>query len=118
MNFKHVCAVTFLILYLPHQALWADKESNGKSKNFSIEWRAERLDILANNAPLTEVMLSIADKTGLEIHGIEYLKGTIQANVIQQPLPTALKELLQRANYLLQESPVLKNAHPVLSDNR
>lgn len=115
MNFKYVYAVVFLCLFFPHQTLCAGEESKAKSKNFSIEWRAERLDILANNAPLTEVMLSIADKTGLEIHGIEYLKGTIQANVIQQPLPIALKELLQRANYLLQESPVLKNAHPVLT---
>ncbi len=115
MNFKVLGGGASLILFLSPQTLWAEEAPKAKSENISVEWRAQRLDVSANNAPLTDVLLSIAEKTSLEIHGIEYLKGNIQANVKQQPLPIALKELLQRANYLLQESHGFKNTHPVLT---
>ncbi len=115
MGFKNASIVASVFLLLLPPSLWAEAEPKSKSEDISVEWRAERLDVSANNAPLTDVMLSIAGKTGLEIHGIEYLKGSIQANVKQKPLPIALKELLQRANYLLQERSAFKNAHPVLT---
>lgn len=115
MSFKNISTVIWIGLLLLSQALGAEERSGARPGAISVVWRNERLDVSANNALLPEVMLAVAGKTGLEINGLAYLKGNIQAKVVQMPLPLALKELLQHASYLLQESPEKNNSHPVLT---
>ena len=80
MKLKFVGANSAILLILIPAAAWGSDTANPKSDILSIEYRHERLKVVADNVPLSLAMLAIADKTGLEIHGIEFLKGNIKTS--------------------------------------
>ncbi len=92
-----------------------EQPSKSSTAQFSPIWRDQRLTVVAENVAIAEVMKSISGKTGLEIKGVEFLKGNVHAQFSNLPLAIALKELLPSANYLLQEPAGPGKLHPILT---
>ena len=113
MRFKIFPAISVVILTLLSAVAFAT--DGPKPDNLSVEWQQKRLSLVAENAPLPQIMLAIANKTGMEVHGLEFLIGTAKVKFSKLPLALALKALLPNASYLLQEPTGSKDNHPVLS---
>lgn len=116
MNFFRIISYSALSLIALLPALGRSEQPSAlPTPKLSVVWQQQRLDVVAQNIAITEVMQSISNKTGLEIKGAEFLTGNVHVQFSKLPLALALKELLPAANYLLQESPVRDKPHPILT---
>jgi len=70
-----------------------------------VEWQGDLLTVEAQQAPLTLILREVADKTGLEVRGVEGLQEEVSLRFAGVPLPEGLRRLLARVNYFLAEKP-------------
>lgn len=103
---------TAVLIFFTHPSASA---SGTDVVNSTVQWRDNRLSINVEDVPLDQLVSAIAGKTGLEIHGLNLLKGEVTANFSGLSLHEGLVTLLQGANYCLQEPSNVKDAHYVLS---
>lgn len=88
---------------------------NNDANQLHVQWIQQRLSVKANAAPLAKVIHSIAEKTGLVVHGDHLLKGETAANFPNLPLQDALATLLHGFSYAFQEPSILNDFRYVLS---
>jgi len=69
----------------------------------AVEWQGERLSVTAEGAPLSQVLREVADRTGMEVRGLEGLQGEVSVHFSGLPLRRGLEKLLAQVNYLFLE---------------
>lgn len=72
---------------------------------FTVQWTDKGLSVVAEGAPLAEVLTQVAARTRLEIRGLEKVQGNTWADFSDLPLREALKKLLATVNYAILEKP-------------
>ena len=73
---------------------------------FNLIWSSDRLTVRASNAPAQDVMRTVAEKTGIEVVGLEKVTGQISVDFADLPLLEALPAILTGHNYTVTERPV------------
>ena len=113
MKYLKVVGALAILAFQPYLTFAVTKP---QATQILVESHSKQLDVSANNALLRDVVLAIADKTGLKVKGIDFLKGSVQAHFVNQSLASSLKKLLQNANYLLAEATTAKpGSHSTLT---
>lgn len=72
-----------------------------------VEWKQQRLTVIAEGVPLAEVLSQIARRTGSEVEGAKRLQRRIDAQYSGLPLEEVLTRLLAGVSFAILES----NAH-------
>jgi hypothetical protein len=86
------------------------------SSALTVEWKNERLSVVAEDVPLARVLHEIADQTGVTIQGRETLRSDISITLSRMPLGEALDRLLVHVNYLtIDEPPSHGRTQPVVA---
>ncbi|MDO8430805.1 MAG: HEAT repeat domain-containing protein [Candidatus Binatus sp.] len=88
-----------LFFFLP-----AIVEAASADKSFSVRWQQNRLSVVANGAPLRDVLAEVARQTGLEVTGIKALKRESRGQFSDLLLRDAVKKLLGNVNYAILEN--------------
>jgi len=70
--------------------------------SLQVDWNGERLSVSADAVPLADALRAVAGKTGLEILGIELLRGNASASFANLSLRDGLKVLLKDVGYALR----------------
>lgn len=82
----------------------------------TVEWKKERLSVVAEQVPLARILQEIAHRTGLKIQGHEALQSEVSVRFSGLPLGEALDRLLVHTNYLTVEEPSSQGGtRPVLA---
>jgi hypothetical protein len=68
-----------------------------------VEWKGERLSVVAERTPLSHVLQEVAKQTGIEFRGLEVLQENVSLNFERLPLLEGLRRLLAPANYVIIE---------------
>lgn len=66
-----------------------------------IEWRDQRLSVIATNAPLVDVLRAVARQTDLEMKGIEHVQGLVSPHLLRVSLYVGLQHLLASTDHLM-----------------
>lgn len=83
--------------------------------NSTIGWENQRLSVTAEAAPIAELLDAIAGKTGMEVQGIDRLRGNADASFAGLSLKEALQVLLPNARYSFDELTSASGTRRVLS---
>jgi len=97
INFRLIPVVACLI---PATLLAGQLDTSCK-----VSWSHERLSVTAERTPLSEVVDRVAGKIGIEVRGIESLRGEATVHFSEIPLRVALGRLLGKTSYALIENP-------------
>lgn len=92
----------------------ASPATESSAPSIQVDWNGERLSVSTAGVPLVEALRAVADKTGLEILGIEQLEGSTKAHFAELPLRDGLRLLLADVNFALQ-GPSSERPHFLLS---
>jgi hypothetical protein len=65
-----------------------------KRVSFTVEWQEERLSVIAEKAPLADILREITRKTGVKVDNAESLREKISIRFFDLPLQEGLHELL------------------------
>jgi hypothetical protein len=84
---------TILSLSLPFSLLLLFVSKSSAEEPFTIEWKAGRLSVTAEGAPLAQVLREVARLTGVEVEGLKGLHEPVSARFANLPL----REGLQRS---------------------
>jgi type II secretory pathway component GspD/PulD (secretin) len=68
-----------------------------------VEWKEERLSILAERAPLSQVLQEVAKQTGVKFRGLDVPQENVSLNFSHLPLLEGLRRLLAQVNYVIIE---------------
>ncbi len=66
-----------------------------------VVWKAGRLTLTAENAPLSQILEELQRQTGLELRGANQLRGRISIHLSNVTLSDGLRALLQGCNYAI-----------------
>jgi hypothetical protein len=69
--------------------------------NFHVEYRAGRLSVHAVDAPLRRVVAEVARQSGIQIIGMENVRGRVSVDFSNEPLGPALTSLLIEVDYAI-----------------
>jgi hypothetical protein len=83
-----------LVLFLLHASAHA---------SLKVEWKGDRLSVLAERAPLSQVLQEVARQTGIEFRGLDLLQENVSLNFSHLSLHESLRRLLSPANYVIIE---------------
>jgi hypothetical protein len=76
----------------------------------TVEWKNDRLSVVAENVPLARVLQEVADQTGLKLEGGDTLHAEVSVSFSAMPLADALDRLLVHVNYLTIDQAPLQGA--------
>ncbi len=66
-----------------------------------VVWKAGRLTLTAENAPLSQILEELQRQTGLEVRGADQLRGRVSIHLSNVALSDGLQALLQGCNYAI-----------------
>ncbi len=72
-----------------------------------VTWEADRLTVIAEGAPLSQILKEVARQTGMELRGLRVQK-PVSVHLVNVPLSEGLENLLCDVNYAIMERP----SHP------
>lgn len=83
---------------------------------FAVQWQGDRLSVVADRAPLAQILSEIARKTGrVDIQGIGWLQRKVSVRFSEFSLRDGLQKLLEQVNYTMIESEVPQKGQPDLT---
>jgi hypothetical protein len=77
------------------------KPATPSPANFHVEYRAGRLSVHAVDAPLRRVVAEVARQSGIQIIGMENVRGRVSVDFSNEPLGPALTSLLIEVDYAI-----------------
>jgi hypothetical protein len=77
-----------------------------------VEWKDELLSVIAEEAPLAQILREIARQTGMDIQGIEHSQGDVSVRFSGLPLRDGLRRLLVDMNYAILEFGTFEEGTP------
>jgi len=105
---KRLCAVSkivtsVLLLLLPTSTL--------AESQLAVQWKEERLSVVAEKVPLCQILREVAQQTGLQVQGGERLQEKISVHFSDLSLSEGFQRLLAHVNYIIVEkkSPRVSN---------
>src|SRR5882672_5982758 len=101
---KFLNAIGCLILILFFLWLPAISEAARTDKQFNVQWQHGRLSVIADGAPLQDVLAEVARQTGLEIRGIRSLKRRSHLQLTDLTLREGLGRILAQVNHAIVEN--------------
>ncbi len=110
---------------------WASGGAAGKAQNQNpasssgavsgppaVDWKAGKLSVRAEKAPLSQVLQKIADSTGMDIQGLEKAAGTVTIEFSGVSLAEGLQKLLPDYDYALSEGdPAAARSHLIILES-
>jgi len=70
-----------------------------------VEWKAQRLSVSAERAPLAQVLQEVARQTGIEVDGLQGLQQRVSVRFANLPLRDGLAKLLAHQDYAMLGDP-------------
>ncbi len=67
----------------------------------TIEWKAERLSVSAERAPLAQILREVARRSGIEIQGLDALQELVSVRFADLSLREGLETLLAQRDYAI-----------------
>lgn len=91
-------AIATLLLFTPLLV-----SSASAKEPFKVEWAEERLSVIAERIPLSQILREVASQTGMEVRGFEGLEEKVSVRFSDLSLREGLQKLLAHVNYFLVE---------------
>jgi len=67
----------------------------------TIEWKAGRLSVSAERAPLAQILREVARRSGIEVQGLDGLQEPVSVRFADLPLRKGLERLLAQRDYAI-----------------
>lgn len=89
----------FALVVLPLLFFSMEATCLGQSAALRVEWRDARLSVVAENAPLAQILAEVGKQTGLEIKNLQGVSSTISAHFSNLTLAAGVQSLLAGVDY-------------------
>ena len=101
---RHVALAIFALFIIVRTVVFSS--SAFAQTQARVEWKAGRLSVSAEMAPLSEIVAEVARRTGIEVQGHENLQEKASVHFSDAPLVEGLENLLSGLNYTIMNKPL------------